>query len=174
MAEIITVIERRFLTPSNAWCNYVDPDLKIFITQAYPNSLQKDSQFGRVRSSWDHASEITVYEEGFKGISIDLKTPETEWEIDQARFNALLLEADSQSLIKWRWLVAFAGLDFVVDQFESIRQDHTKLVITKVEFANEQDAIAFQPPSWLGYEITGNHRWSNVSLCMLGEPLLTN
>jgi CYTH domain-containing protein len=174
MAEVITEIERRFLTPSNAWPSYVDPDLKIFIKQAYPNSLQKDGEFGRVRSSWNPASEITVYEECFKGISIDLKTPETEWVIDQVRFDAQLLEAGSQSLDKWRWLIEFEGSEFAVDQFTHIRHDRTDLVITEIEFANTQDAIAFQPPSWLGREITGNHKWSNFGLCMQGEPLLTS
>jgi CYTH domain-containing protein len=174
MTKVITEIERRFLTPSNEWHSYSNPDLKIFIKQAYPNSLQKDGEFGRVRSSWNPASEITVYEECFKGISIDLKTPETEWEIEQTRFDALLLEAGSQSLNKWRWLVEFKGSEFAVDQFTHIRHNRTDLVITEIEFKNTQDAIAFQPPNWLGCEITGIHSWSNFNLCMQGEPLLTN
>jgi adenylate cyclase len=44
------------------------------------------------------------------------------------------------------------------------------LVVAEIEFPSEEDAKAFQPPHWLGEEVTGDHRYMNETLATKGLP----
>jgi len=161
-------VERRFLTRSDHWKTLTNERRKRFIRQAYPDSLQQDGVFARVRSSLFPSGEIK-YERGDKGVMTGLKTPEDEWGVDKEAFERLMSEAGIQNLRKWRWEISQDGITFEVDQFTHIRNQRSDLVITEIEFTGD-DAVdkarAFSPPEWVGEEITGLHQWSNFGLCM--------
>jgi CYTH domain-containing protein len=44
------------------------------------------------------------------------------------------------------------------------------LTVAEIEFADEQAAARFDPPPWLGRELTGEQRWSNRALAGSGVP----
>jgi CYTH domain-containing protein len=41
---------------------------------------------------------------------------------------------------------------------------HNGLVVAEVEFEDEESAKSFQPPDWLGEDVTGDPRYSNQLL----------
>ena len=165
-------IERRFLTTSNEWRDTADEKRKLFIVQCYPDNLQRAGFFGRVRSTLKPDGGIK-YERGDKEPAQGLKTPEDEWPVDELAFLQMKLAAEEKNLRKWRWPITFDEPQIMVDEFTHIRNSRTDLVITEVEFTGadaEERALAFTPSTWMGLEITGEHRWSNFSLCTQGVP----
>ena len=44
------------------------------------------------------------------------------------------------------------------------------LCTAEAEFATEDDAAAFEPPPWLGEELTGRVEWTNAALARAGRP----
>jgi adenylate cyclase len=48
--------------------------------------------------------------------------------------------------------------------------DLAGLVTAEVEFATVQDAQAFEPPEWLGRDVTGDPRFKNQRLALDGAP----
>ena len=44
------------------------------------------------------------------------------------------------------------------------------LVTAEVEFPSEREADEYEPPSWLGTEVTGDSDYSNQSLAQRGLP----
>ena len=80
--------------------------------------------------------------------------------IDQ--FDALWPLTESRRLRKTRYLVPLgAGLEAEVDVYEG---DLTGLVTAEVEFGFERQSQTFQPPPWLGQEVTGERRYANQTL----------
>ena len=59
------------------------------------------------------------------------------------------------------------GLEAEVDVFEG---DLAGLVTAEVEFGSERQSRDFQPPAWLGKEVTGDRRYANQSLALEGDP----
>jgi CYTH domain-containing protein len=43
-------------------------------------------------------------------------------------------------------------------------------VVAEVEFPSRAEAEAFEPPSWLGRDVTGEAGWSNAELATDGRP----
>jgi CYTH domain-containing protein len=43
-------------------------------------------------------------------------------------------------------------------------------VTAEVEFTSEDDAHRFDPPEWLGIEVTGDERYLNERLATAGRP----
>jgi CYTH domain-containing protein len=50
------------------------------------------------------------------------------------------------------------------------RGDLEGLLIAEIEFPDEDRSHSFQPPAWLGREITGDDRFSGRSLALNGAP----
>jgi len=95
---------------------------------------------------------------------------EIEFPLNPRVFEALWALTESRRLSKTRYLVPLGeGLEAEVDVFEG---DLAGLVTAEVEFGFERQSRAFQPPSWLGEEVTGDRRYSNQSLALDGAPLL--
>jgi CYTH domain-containing protein len=169
MAKIIE-IERRFLTVADDWRTVADRKPKLFIEQCYPDSLQKDGVFGRVRSTL-HPDGRLEYKRGDKESADGLKTPEDEWSVTELAFSQMKLAAGEKHLRKWRWMIDEGEPKIMVDQFTHIRNDRCDFVITEIEFSGddaEARALAYTPPSWVGREISGNHHWSNYAMCTRG------
>ena len=84
-----------------------------------------------------------------------------EWEkqipVDEAL--SLLMLCGGGVIDKVRHIVPFAGHDFEVDVFRGANEG---LVLAEVELSCEDEA--FEKPSWLGQEVTGDMRYHNSML----------
>jgi adenylate cyclase len=93
---------------------------------------------------------------------------EAEISLDGERFDELWPLTADQRLTKTRHLVPLEdGLRAEVDVYARPLQG---LVTAEVEFESEARARSFQPPDWLGEELTGDARYSNQSLASRGRP----
>jgi CYTH domain-containing protein len=69
-------------------------------------------------------------------------------------------------VVKTRYLVPVGdGLTAEVDVYEG---DLGGLVTAEVEFPSEEASSAFDPPGWLGREVTGDPRYANRTLAVSG------
>ena len=68
---------------------------------------------------------------------------------------------------KTRYRVELEGVVVEVDVFAG---ELDGLVTAEVEFETEQASDRFEPPDWLGPEVTGEHRLENESLAEQGLP----
>ena len=72
-------------------------------------------------------------------------------------------------MVKTRYLVPLDnGLTAEVDDYEGALAG---LLTAEVEFVDEAAAFAFDPPSWLGREVTNDARYANRTLAVDGMPL---
>jgi adenylate cyclase len=84
------------------------------------------------------------------------------------QFEALWPLTESRRLRKRRHLVPLqGGLEAEVDVFEGALAG---LVTAEVEFEAAATSRDFEPPSWLGEEITGDSRYANQTLARDGRP----
>ena len=97
-----------------------------------------------------------------KGPSLDGGLSRYEWEkeipVQEAR--ELMELCDSGRIDKTRYLVKAGAHTFEVDEFHG---ENEGLVIAEVELGSADEA--FERPSWLGEEVTGDRRYYNASLC---------
>lgn len=75
----------------------------------------------------------------------------------------LLEKADGIVLCKRRYLIPIAETDLIIelDVFEG---DYRGLRLAEVEFATEEDAMAFVPPEWFGEDVTFSGEYQNSRL----------
>lgn len=86
---------------------------------------------------------------------------EREVELTPEQFNVLWPASEGRRLTKTRYDVPHGDRLVEVDIY---RGRHEGLVVAEVEFADENSARAFQPPDWLGADVSGKPRYSNVRL----------
>ena len=96
-----------------------------------------------------------------------LSRAEAEVEITPEQFDELWPLTEGRRLRKRRPVLPHDGLDIEVDVYEG---DLEGLVVAEVEFDSEEQARAFEPPAWLGDEVTGDGRFLNESLAIDGVP----
>ena len=96
-----------------------------------------------------------------KGIGGGSGASRYEWEreIPVAEADALLALCEPGVIDKIRYLVPVGRHTFEVDEFHG---ENDGLVIAEVELASEEEA--FERPSWLGAEVTGDPRYYNSAL----------
>ena len=84
-----------------------------------------------------------------------------EWEKEIPVEEALLLLklCGGGVIDKVRHIIPFAGHEFEVDVFNG---DNEGLILAEVELSSEDEA--FEKPSWLGREVTGDMRYHNSML----------
>jgi adenylate cyclase len=92
---------------------------------------------------------------------------EVEVELDSRQFDALWPLTESMRLQKARFRVPVGKLTAEVDVYEGPLRG---LVTAEVEFPSREQADAFEPPDWLGEEVTGDDRYSNQALVRSGMP----
>ena len=140
-------IERKFLVVGDAWRESPGRDY----AQGY---LSRDKQRTvRVRIVED-AAWLTV-----KGASAGATRAEFEYAIPLADAQALLGLCDGPLVRKRRRVVVHAGATWEIDEFEG---DNAGLVVAEIELGSEDEA--FEPPSWLGAEVTHDARYFNSNL----------
>ncbi|MCW2954657.1 MAG: adenylate cyclase [Conexibacter sp.] len=93
---------------------------------------------------------------------------EEELEIDARRFAALWPLTEGRRVVKVRHeLPAGDGLTIELDVYEGALAG---LVTAEVEFAGETDSAAYEPPDWLGTDVTEDVRFKNRTLALSGRP----
>jgi adenylate cyclase len=123
------------------------------IVQGYLSSVPERTV--RVRIKGDKGF-LTV-----KGIGNASGASRFEWEkeIPAAEVEQLLAICEPGVIDKVRWLVPAGAHTFEVDEFHG---ENEGLVVAEVELGAEDEA--FQRPSWLGAEVTGDARYFNSML----------
>ena len=140
-------IERKFLVVGDAW--------RAAPAATYEQGyLNRDKQRTvRVRIVED-AAWLTV-----KGASSGATRAEFEYPIPLADAQALLALCDGPLVRKLRRVVVHAGATWEIDEFQG---DNAGLVVAEIELRSEDEA--FEPPSWLGTEVTHDPRYFNSNL----------
>jgi adenylate cyclase len=96
-----------------------------------------------------------------------LSRGEAEIEISPEQFDALWPLTEGRRLRKRRHLLPHHGLEIEVDVYEG---ELDGLIVAEIEFDSEAEAKGFDPPAWLGDEVTGDERFLNESLAVDGAP----
>jgi CYTH domain-containing protein len=94
---------------------------------------------------------------------------EVEVELGAEQFGALWPLTEGFRLDKARRRVPLGG-DGLVAEVDEYGGELDGLIVAEVEFGSEEEANDFEPPDWLGREITGDERYANHSLAHQGLP----
>lgn len=86
---------------------------------------------------------------------------EREVALSAEQFATLWPATEGKRLIKTRYEIPFGERVVEIDLYGG---KHDGLVVAEVEFDDEKSAIDFQPPNWLGDDVTGDPRYSNQLL----------
>jgi len=97
----------------------------------------------------------------------DLVRVEEEIAIEPRAFENLWPLTEGRRVEKTRHLIPCDGHTLEVDVFDG---DLAGLVLVEVEFASLAESIGFQPPKWLGDEVTEDGRYKNKRLAVDGAP----
>jgi len=96
-----------------------------------------------------------------------LSREEAEIELDPESFDSLWPLTEGRRLHKRRHLVPYGDLRIEVDLYEGELEG---LVVAEIEFSSEEEARGFDPPGWLGEDVTGDRRYLNETLAAEGAP----
>jgi CYTH domain-containing protein len=144
-------IERKFLVKR------MPSDLKKFphdlIDQGYLASGRGGLQV-RLRKKGSVLS--LTYKQGTKGAR-----EEREIRLSLMQFNTLWPATAGRRLTKVRYDVPWKNYTIEIDVY---RGRHDGLVVAEVEFDDQETCANFEPPSWLGRDVTGKPKYSNVAL----------
>lgn len=97
-----------------------------------------------------------TYKEGTRG-----GREEREIRLSLEQFNALWPATAGRRLTKVRYDVPWKKHTIEIDVY---RGRHDGLVVAEVEFDDEKGAADFQGPDWLGRDVSGKPKYSNVTL----------
>jgi CYTH domain-containing protein len=144
-------IERKFLVRT------LPPDLAAFshaqIEQGYLAIAAEGVQV-RLRKSGETHS--LTFKRG-RGSARE----EREVELTREQFTVLWPGTGGKRLTKTRYDVPLGDRLVEIDVYSG---RHEGLIVAEVEFDDEQSALAFQPPDWLGADVTHDSRYSNQLL----------
>ena len=93
---------------------------------------------------------------------------EVEIEIDEGRFASIWPLTAGRRIEKRRYLIP-AG-DQLSIELDLYSGELDGLVTAEIEFDSEDQAEAFEPPAWIGSDVTGDGAYSNQSLAAHGRP----
>jgi adenylate cyclase len=82
-------------------------------------------------------------------------------ELTTEQWEALWPYTEGRRIQKTRSLIPMEHLVVEVDDYGGM---HRGLLVAEVEFVDDAAAAAFEPPAWLGDEVTGDQRYSNRML----------
>jgi len=150
-AERHREIERKFLVRK------LPEDLTAFpsteISQGYLVSLDDGLQV-RLRKKRKQYS--LTYKRGLGNVR-----EEREVALTDEQFATLWPATEGKRLSKTRYEIPFGDRVVEIDVYSG---KHDGLIVAEVEFDDEESAINFQPPDWLGEDVTGDPRYSNQLL----------
>ena len=140
-------IERKFLVVGDDWRQAP----AVAYAQGYLN--RDKNRTVRVRIAQGQAW-LTV-----KGANAGATRAEFEYAIPVADAEQLLALCDGPLVRKLRRVVVHAGSTWEIDEFQG---DNAGLVVAEIELPSED--APFEPPPWLGAEVTHDPRYFNSSL----------
>ena len=146
-------IERKFLVSSMP----EDPGRGTAIVQGYLPLASNDTEL-RVRRKGD-ATVLTVK----RGSGLD--RGEDEVAISTDAFDALWPLTEGRRIEKTRYEIAHAGATIEMDEFGGELEG---LLLAEIEFDSTDASERFEPPGWLGREVTGDANYGNRSLAEKG------
>ena len=88
---------------------------------------------------------------------------EREIKLSAKQFAALWPATAGRRLRKMRYEIPWKDLLIEIDIY---RGRHDGLVVAEVEFDNQRNCAAFEPPDWIGRDVTGKPKYSNVALAL--------
>ena len=88
---------------------------------------------------------------------------EREIRLSVEQFDALWPATTGRRLTKVRYDVPWKGHTIEIDIY---RGRHRGLVVAEVEFDNQRSCAAFEQPDWIGRDVTGKPKYSNVALAL--------
>lgn len=152
-------IERKFLVSHAP--DDIDAHPSTAIEQGYL-AVHDDGTEVRIRRRAG-ASTMTVKSSGGR------TRAEEELALDDATFERLWPLTEGRRIEKVRHVVATdtPGVEIELDTYGG---DLDGLVVAEVEFPGEAEADAFDPPDWLGREVTDDKRFKNQRLAVEGRP----
>jgi CYTH domain-containing protein len=130
------------------------------IEQGYLSAGRGDDAEVRVRRRGE-ATVLTVKSTG------GLERVEEELPIDARTFDSLWPLTEGRRVEKRRHLVPCGDATLEVDVYEG---ELDGLVTAEAEFDSPEAAHAFEPPAWLGQEVTDDRRYRAASLALEGAP----
>jgi adenylate cyclase len=148
-------IERKFLVASMP----EDRGPGTAIAQGYLPLVSDDTEL-RVRRKGD-ATVLTVK----RGSGLD--RGEEEVAISPEAFAALWPLTTGRRIEKRRYEIRHAG---AIIEFDEFGGELEGLLLAEVEFDAKQASERFEPPDWLGREVTGDASYGNRSLAERGRP----
>jgi adenylate cyclase len=152
-------IERKFLVPRAP--DGIGDHPSTAIEQGYL-AIHDDGTEVRIRRR-DGASTMTVKSGGGR------TRAEEELALDDATFERLWPLTEGRRIEKVRHVIP-TGTDGVEIELDTYGGDLDGLVVAEVEFAGEAAADAFEPPDWIGREVTDDKRFKNQRLAVDGRP----
>ena len=99
-----------------------------------------------------------TFKQGTKGAR-----EEREVRLSAEQFDALWPATVGRRLTKVRYDVPWKKHTIEIDIY---RGRHRGLVVAEVEFDNQRSCAAFEPPDWIGRDVTGKPKYSNVALAL--------
>lgn len=97
-----------------------------------------------------------------------LAREEVEVPLPAESFEALWPLTEGRRLRKRRHRLPAGELTIELDVYEGALEG---LAVAEVEFPGTDAARVFEPPAWLGEEVTGDERYLNETLAVRGRPL---
>lgn len=88
---------------------------------------------------------------------------EREIRLSAEQFDALWPATEGRRLTKIRYDLPWKEWVIEVDVYQG---RHEGLVVAEVEFRDEKSCNEFVPPEWIGEDVTGRSRYSNVVLAL--------
>ena len=144
-------IERKFIIRKMP--DYLTSYPSDKISQGYLVSLDDGTQV-RLRRTGDR------YSLTFKRGSGNVRE-EREVDLTAEQFDALWPATEGKRLVKTRYEIPLGDRVVEIDVYHD---RHEGLVVAEVEFDDEEGSRNFQPPDWLGADVTGDPRYSNQLL----------
>jgi adenylate cyclase len=106
------------------------------------------------------------YVQTFKG-SGRLQRRELETELSRRQFDVLWPATKGRRIEKVRYKVDAAGQKIELNIY---RGKLAGLALAEVEFPSRAKSESFQPPDWLGKDVTDDKRYKNQNLAQRGAP----
>jgi adenylate cyclase len=92
---------------------------------------------------------------------------EEEMDIPEASFEALWPLTEGRRVEKERFRLGGGGKGVELDVYRGALDG---LVVAEIEFDSDEESEGFDPPAWLGREVTGDERFANQRLAVRGRP----
>jgi adenylate cyclase len=148
-----------------------DPHLEIerkFLIARLPRTLERypHSEIAQGYLVVDRKSQVRLRRKGRICTLTFKRGParnreEREIQLTPAQFAILWPATAGSRLTKTRYDVPWKKLTIEIDVYGGSNEG---LIVAEVEFADPATYRSFRPPVWLGEEVTGTSRYSNVKL----------